>query len=297
MVLVWMADGLHKGFAAADLAEAGQARGETPEAGDGPAGALSASWDAAAAAAIERPYLDREMGAVKRRAHLDLIERWLGDLRGKAVLKTDLWEEGVAGDELLLTLGARAGSATGIDLSPTVVAAATDAAGRAGVSPRLFVADARALPLRAGSVDVVISTSTIDHLGDHDRLLSLREIHRVLVPGGTLLVTVDNADNIGDPLLQFARRRGLVPFPLTASLTQDDLRQLLTETGFRLGPTAFLVHGPRVVTTLLVRAARLLPQSLSNVAVPALLRMLEAVGRRQPRRMGAFVAIRATRAE
>jgi SAM-dependent methyltransferase len=280
-----------------DLQKAGGFCGETPGTGDGPTRALSARWDAAAAAAIERPYLDPEMRAVKRRAQLDLVERWLGDLGGKAVLKTDLWEEGVAGDELLLTLSARAGSATGIDVSPRVVAAAGDAAGRAGVSLRLLVGDATALPLSAGSVDVVISTSTIDHLCDHDRRLSLREVRRVLAPGGTLLITVDNADNIGDPLLRFAQRRGLVPFPLTASLTQDDLRQLLIETGFRLGPTAFLVHGPRVVTTLLVRAARLLPPSSSNAAVRALLRMLEAVGRRQPRRMAAFVAIRATRGD
>ena len=67
---------------------------------------LEAAWDQAAEGASRRPYLDPETAALKRRVHLELLARWLPDLRGKRILKTDLWEEGVTGDELLIHAGA-----------------------------------------------------------------------------------------------------------------------------------------------------------------------------------------------
>lgn len=69
------------------------------------------AWDAAAEQALRRPYLDSRMAAVKRREHLELIARWANDVAGRSLLKTDLWEEGVAGDELLFTLARRGAQA------------------------------------------------------------------------------------------------------------------------------------------------------------------------------------------
>jgi SAM-dependent methyltransferase len=254
------------------------------------------AWDRAATAAIERPYLDPEMAAVKRRAHLDLLRRWLGDLTGKTALKTDLWEEGVAGDELLFTLAREAEFAWGVDVSPAVVEAARRKAIDAGVEPRLEAADLRDLPFEAGAVDAVVSTSTIDHLEEAERRPALLELRRVLAPGGVLVITCDNSRNVGDPLMRLANRLGRIPFPLAPGLSLAGLRELVADAGFQPTDEECLVHGPRMVTTLLVRGTRLLSGRRSDRAARAVLRALERAGRRFPERSAAFVAVRAVRA-
>ncbi|TDE35701.1 class I SAM-dependent methyltransferase [Actinomadura sp. 6K520] len=71
----------------------------------------------------------------------------------------------------------------GVDTSPAELAAAQ----RAGAAP-LVRADASALPLAPGSVDVVICSMALMILTPLHRVLT--EIARVLVPGGALVATV-----------------------------------------------------------------------------------------------------------
>jgi SAM-dependent methyltransferase len=254
----------------------------------------AARWDEAAARAIGRPYLDPQVAAAKRRAHLDLLDRWLPDLEGQVVLKTDLWEEGVAGDELLFALAARSGEAHGMDVSPMVVARAGEGAADAPVSLRC--ADVRSLPWPDASFDAVVSTSTLDHLEtvpEHRR--AIEEIHRVLRPGGSLAITFDNAQNMGDSLLRAAARLRAVPFPLGPGVSREQLEDLLSSSGFEIVDHAYLVPAPRVAATAAVRLLRLLPSAASDRAVGALLRRFDALGERFPRRMACFVGVLARR--
>jgi SAM-dependent methyltransferase len=250
-------------------------------------------WDGAATRVRERPYLDRQMASVKRREHLHLLERWLPDLGNATVLKTDLWEEGVTGDELLFALAPRARCAHGVDISSRTVSSAWRTAARAGIAVRLTRADLRRLPFADASIDAVVSTSTLDHLPKCDRLAALRELRRVLSPDGVLVLTCDNADNIGDPLLRIAAGLGRVPFPLGPSVSLPELQGLLASAGFECRNHCYLVHGPRVMTTVLTRGLRLLPHGVGGLAVAQMLRVFAAFGRRAPSRLGAFVAVRA----
>jgi SAM-dependent methyltransferase len=255
------------------------------------AGDSTTRWDLAVEGARSRPYLDPRMGAAKRAAHLDLFARWLPALEHSTVLKTDLWEEAVGGDELLFTLAARAGRAHGVDLSRSAVAHAERAA-PLHLPLEFSPADIGGLPLEDSSVDAIVSTSTLDHLEEADRLPAVSELRRVMTPGGTLVITSDNADNVTDGLLSRCARLGLVPFPLDLSVSLDELSDLVTRAGFVCGEHAYLVHGPRVLTTALVRLVRALGGG--DRAVDRLLSALDAAGRRAPRKMGAFVALRAT---
>lgn len=278
---------------AALLARAGlRARRWSPERA-GTEGTGAGPWERAAADALARPYLDPQMAHAKRQAHLDLLGRWLPDLRDATVLKTDLWEEGIGGDELLFTLARRARLAYGIDVSPTTLGAASKAAGSMGVSPKLLRADLRGLPLDDGAVDAIVSTSTLDHLATAERPRALAELRRVLSPSGVLVITCDNADNLGDGLLGVAARLGRMPFPLEASMTLVQLQTALVQAGFECRDSAYLVNGPRVVTTALVRLVRLAPRRWSEPWVAGLMGAFDAAGRRAPSRMGAFVAVRA----
>lgn len=142
----------------------------------------------------------------------------------------------------------------GGDVSVEVVRQAT-----AGVGCRAAVLDVRRLPFRAGAFDGVLSTSTLDHFdepADIDR--SLAELHRVLRPGGRLVLTLDNPAN---PLIRLrgalphavARRTGLVPFAVGATLSEGPGVRALEAAGFTVVDTAHLLHAPHVVGTRLAR--------------------------------------------
>jgi SAM-dependent methyltransferase len=253
----------------------------------------SAAWDRAARRAIARPYLDRALAEAKQAAHLTLLDSWLPDLQGCTVLKTDLWEEGVAGDELLFSIATRAKRVIGVDVSGVVVSAAAERARRLDVDVVLHQADVRALPLPDDAVDVVISTSTIDHFERRDdRQAALAELRRVLRADGDLVLTVDNADNAGDPLLRAATAIGALPFPLGPPMTMTSLGELAAEVGFEVRDRTYLVAAPRMVAGGAVRLARLMPRRLSERAVARLQIAFDGLGRRSPRRYMAFVAVR-----
>ena len=62
------------------------------------------------------------------------------------------------------------------------------------------VADVRSLPFAEASFGVVFSGSTLDHFESAaDIQRSLGELYRVLRPGGTLILTLDNPAN---PLIE-----------------------------------------------------------------------------------------------
>jgi SAM-dependent methyltransferase len=82
----------------------------------------------------------------------------------------------------------------GIDLDPAVFAEAR----RLRVYRHLAVADARALPFRSGSFPTVTSVCAIEHMDGLPTVL--REVSRVLAPGGTLYFTVPS-DQFGDLVL------------------------------------------------------------------------------------------------
>ena len=75
--------------------------------------------------------------------------------------------------------------AIGIDVSPAALALARQ---RDPAVP-LVVADSRTTPLRSHALDAVLSVGVVEHeeAGPVD---SLRELHRILKPGGTLILDV-----------------------------------------------------------------------------------------------------------
>jgi ubiquinone/menaquinone biosynthesis C-methylase UbiE len=76
------------------------------------------------------------------------------------------------------------GAVIGLDVSPEMVARANEASNPPEL--RFAVADAAALPLSDGSCDAVRADRMLQHL--EDPLAALREMRRVLKPGGRLVV-------------------------------------------------------------------------------------------------------------
>jgi arsenite methyltransferase len=86
------------------------------------------------------------------------------------------------------------GHATGIDMTPAMLAKARAAAAEMGLANVEFIeGEAELLPFPDESFDVVISNGVIDLIPDKDAVFS--ELDRVLVPGGRLQiadVTIQN---------------------------------------------------------------------------------------------------------
>ena len=82
----------------------------------------------------------------------------------------------------------------GVDISPQTVAHA--AATYPRVNLTFEVGSASAIPLRDQSVDVVVSFETIEHVAEHEQMMS--EIRRVLKPGGTLIISTPEKANYSD---------------------------------------------------------------------------------------------------
>lgn len=115
------------------------------------------------------------------------------------------------GELLALAVARGADRAIGVEYSPAAVElarqtlAANPTAGRAEV----VHADARALPLPDATADLVTMLDVVEHLTSDELSDALREVHRILRPGGLLLAhTMPNRDIY---TVTYRLQRGLVP--------------------------------------------------------------------------------------
>ena len=174
---------------------------------------------------------DAPSTASYRRDEQALLRRYLPALDGCRLLKTDLWDE--AKNTRILHWAASQGAiAFGVDISRPIVERAIGESG--GAALHAAVADTRALPFADGSFDAVYSMGTVEHFAETDA--AVREIFRVLRPGGRAIVGVPNRhDPFLRPLLVAALRSvGLYAYGYEKSYSRRDLRRLLEQAGFRV---------------------------------------------------------------
>jgi ubiquinone/menaquinone biosynthesis C-methylase UbiE len=80
------------------------------------------------------------------------------------------------------------GSVDGIDASPQMIDRATAQARERGVPAHFQVAYAQKLPFADSTFDAVACTLALHHVAEDDQLTAVQEMHRVLKPGGRLLI-------------------------------------------------------------------------------------------------------------
>ncbi len=119
---------------------------------------------------------------------------------------------------------------TGIDLTPSMIARATDATRRrphTTVAPRFLTADATALPCDDGAFDVVVGASVLYLVPDADRVLT--ELLRVLVPGGAIAFLEPHAR----ASLRRAARAGLSQLTTAAQAPTDTAKLIAAMVAWR----------------------------------------------------------------
>jgi len=143
-------------------------------------------------------------------------QRWLetplligppGSLAGMRVLEMGCGR-GV-GIEILLALGAA--HITGFDLDPKMVALAQKRVAKYSDRARVFVGDAEAIDAPDASFDVVVDYGIIHHIPNWHQ--ALKEIARVLKPGGVFYFEVGPPSHLRRLRLHYCRRSSFLSLP------------------------------------------------------------------------------------
>ena len=160
-----------------------------------------------------------------------LFERYLPDLAGRSLLKTDLWDE-AKNTEILRWAAEQGARPIGVDIALDTVRAARGIL--AGHQGGCIAADVRALPFGASTFDAIYSMGTIEHSPEYER--AAWELARVLKPGGVAIIGVPNKlDPFLRPLLvHMLNQAGLYAYGFEKSFTPRHLRRLLEGVGFRV---------------------------------------------------------------
>jgi len=249
-------------------------------------------WESAAQARA-CPLWRRHADAIHRR----LLEEWLPEGPAGIALKTDAYDEAV-GEGVVPLLLHRVRTVLSIDISQAFLRLARQR------HPRLQVvaSDVSSLALAGGSLDCIVSLSTLDHFRHESQIeAALGELHGCLKPGGRLLITMDNLSNpavwLRNRLPQhWLRRLGIVPLFVGVACTSGRLHRLLTRAGFRVFRIRARLHCPRVLAVAVCRVAAALNFRPLNQAVLWLLAAFEVLDRVPTRFLtGYFIAVLAVK--
>jgi len=160
-----------------------------------------------------------------------------------------LLEVGCGNGATLETLESLGWQVEGVDFDP----AAVERARRRGLQVHLGTLSGQGLP--AGSFDVVVSNHVIEHVPDPVDLL--RECHRVLKPGGNLVVITPNIEGWGHRIYG-ADWRGLEPPRHLYLFTVGSLAALSARAGFAACKCRSMVraNGVLLASRILQRAGK-----------------------------------------
>ena len=129
------------------------------------------------------------------------------------------------GSDFIRWLGPRIRLGVGVDLQ---VSAAES------MGQRVVAGDiAQELPIRSACFDHIVMLAVLEHLAKPER--TLREVHRILVPGGSLIMTWPKA--AVDPVLHLFRRLHIVSPEMESDqherrIPLEELQDMLARIGF-----------------------------------------------------------------
>jgi ubiquinone/menaquinone biosynthesis C-methylase UbiE len=184
---------------------------------------------------IARAY-DQGVQAAFRDVLPALAEDLLGDVAG---IRRGL-DVGCGPGQFTVLVAERVPSAEiwGIDLAPTMIELANRHAAASSAAPRLrfAIADVAHLPFPDGHFDAVLSSGSIKHWPD--QAAALREIHRVLAPGGRAFIGEMN--RLAPPEAIAAQRgrlrhwlfRLIYPRVFTKAMSPDEARAVFAASPF-----------------------------------------------------------------
>lgn len=235
-----------------------------------------------------------------RRVHLDLIARWADVGGSRMILKTDLFAEAVDPSRAFLWDMLQTNSnILGIDLSTAVTYEARSKAEQHAPNAvaEYINCDVRHLPFTDHSFDLIVSDSTLDHFQHkNDIVVSLSELSRVLKPGGTLIITMDNKSNVTEPLFRLWIYFGFNRFFIGKTYSMRELTLALTSVGLAVTDTTAIIHNPRFLTRKAISLLHIGNATRFNRGIGRVLTILDGLENRVVKYLTAqFIAARAVK--
>jgi len=205
-------------------------------------------WEGIARAQAVKSYGNEALAEHKKETYLALIARWVRVENSPRILKTDLFAEAFNREQFLFDLTPAHG-VIGMDIAAETVKRARGEAGNRGIDAGKYLCgDVRSLPLRDGSIDLVISDSTLDHFStEAEIIIALKELGRVLRPGGTLILTIDNKSQLTYPpyfMFRLWMKLRLAPYFIGRTMSRTRLTAVLNEAGIDVIASTAILHYP-----------------------------------------------------
>ncbi|KPK91127.1 MAG: hypothetical protein AMJ88_14545 [Anaerolineae bacterium SM23_ 63] len=122
-----------------------------------------------------------------RQREIALIRHHFGDLRGKKILKLDLWNEAV-NTRILNWMDCQGADTYGMDISHITAYRAQQNALISNGRLRILQSDIRSIPFANNSFDFVYTMGTIEHVQEYE--IVVQEIQRVLKTRGRAIIGV-----------------------------------------------------------------------------------------------------------
>jgi len=237
--------------------------------------------------------MDPCLGRYKAEEFKNLINLWTSGFQGKKILKTDLKEEAFGEDEILFSLP-REAQVYGLDIAARTVYRADQKQNSRQLRQRYIVADIRQIPFIDNTFDFVFSTSTLDHFKrGEDLTRSLIELRRVMKPGGTMILLVNNKFNLNAfVMFKLERALKLIDYPVQF-YSLKDIKEIVTRSGWSVEDQGVTVHILSPVNTLLKIGRKFLPQRFMDFAAEVWVKFARWLSKRKTKILtGWFIALK-----
>lgn len=162
-----------------------------------------------------------------------LFQNFVPELKGKKILKTDLWDE--AKNTRILNWAARQGAEVfGIDISFEILQEAKKSFAKSEERLNGVVSDLRDICYKDDTFNFIYSMGTIEHF--HEYRQAIKECFRVIKKGGLAIFGVPNKyDPFLRPLMvSYMNKLGLYAYGEEKSFGMGNLENILREAGFRV---------------------------------------------------------------
>jgi ubiquinone/menaquinone biosynthesis C-methylase UbiE len=250
---------------------------------------------------VKAAYADIKPAGGDTATPLNLSKRLRAIEQYSAIDGKQILDCGCGAGEYVQAFRSLGAEAWGIEFSKEKVASS-----RADLGGRLAVGDLAAIAVRDSTIDVALLNEVLEHVPDERRVL--REVHRVLRPGGTLVLFSPNRrypfETHGSTLKRSGRRVPhyvpLIPYiPLGLATTfldfwarnywPGELRRMVTDAGFIVARTDFVwqtfegisSHQPRLITRL-SPMLRIASNTLERIPILRSLGVSQVVVARKP---------------
>lgn len=250
-------------------------------------------WKELARSNRNKAHMDVLLGRYKSEEFRNLIKKWVGNLEGKNVLKTDLHEEAFGEDEILFSLSERGFKIFALDIAEQTTQSAHFVQKEKGFSHQYITADVRNLPFKDNIFDVILSSSTLDHFNlEKDLLKSLLELKRVIKLGGNLIITLNNKHNINFYLmLKLERILGLISYPVQF-YSIHKLRKIVEEVGLSIQDRSYIVHIVSPLNSILLLLRRCANKNIVDRVAKFSISLFNWLGNRRSKSLtGCFIAL------